>query len=136
MSRLLVINACCECPHSRTTSACFHPNTPGRTDEYGKPPMNDGSGHTHRCSRSLPPATGRGWPEHQHPPDWCPLPKEAPSDTLRAAASAVIAYLLNTSRYRTEEERFALHFKWRDGDKGTEGRDLFVRLRDALRGAS
>lgn len=72
--RLLVIRMCRECPHSRDTSACFHPETPGRTDERGKPPMNDGSGQPGRCSRSLP-GNGNGWPEHQVPPDWCPLPR-------------------------------------------------------------
>lgn len=77
MARLLVIGACCECPHSRERAACFHPDTEGRTDPYGDPPLNDGSGHPLQCSRALPPvpAGGHGWPQHQPPPEWCPLPK-------------------------------------------------------------
>lgn len=51
---------------------------------------------------------------------------------LRAAVRAALAYLLRCNRFLSEEERIAIHFKWRDGDKGTEGRDLFVRLRDLL----
>jgi hypothetical protein len=74
--RLLVISACCECVHSRESSACFHPKTPGRTDRDGRAPFNDGSTHDVLCSRALPPVPpGRGgFPEYQTPPDWCPLP--------------------------------------------------------------
>lgn len=76
MSRLLVVNTCQQCPHSQGTSACFHPDTPGRADEYGRPPLNDGSGHRFRCFRGLPDRPGQpGPPECYEPPDWCPLPK-------------------------------------------------------------
>jgi hypothetical protein len=74
--RLLVISACCGCVHSRGRSACFHPDTPGRRDENGDAPFNDGSGQPFRCFRPLPPVPKGvgGFPEYQTPPDWCPLP--------------------------------------------------------------
>lgn len=58
--RLLVVTACGECPHSRNSSVCFHPDTPGR----------------HRLDgfRALPDVPGYRWPEHAPPPAWCPLP--------------------------------------------------------------
>jgi hypothetical protein len=75
-ARLPVVESCADCVHSRDRSACFHPNTPGRLDEYGESPRNDGSGHTFRCSRPLPPVPKGegGFPEYKTPPDWCPLP--------------------------------------------------------------
>lgn len=78
-ARLMVIQACCNCVHSRTSSACFHPKTPGRKDQWGNPPHNDGSTADVLCSRSLPPVPkGQGgFPEYMPPPDWCPLPLAA-----------------------------------------------------------
>lgn len=75
--RLLAISACCQCPYSRERSACFHHDVPGRTDEHGDAPRNDGSGQPYQCSRALPPVPKGvgGFPEYMPPPDWCPLPK-------------------------------------------------------------
>lgn len=73
--RMLAITACCQCPHSRNTNSCFHPDTPGRRDQYGQAPFNDGSGQPLRCSRPLREGEGDVWPSREAPPDWCPLPK-------------------------------------------------------------
>lgn len=69
--KMLPIYACSQCPHSKTTDSCFHPDTPGRTDEYGNEPLEDGSGHSSRCSRALAIENLDGV---GGPPEWCPLP--------------------------------------------------------------
>lgn len=76
-ARLQVIFTCADCNHSQDRDACYHPDTPGRTDIYGVAPRQDGSGHPYTCFRPLP-SLGpgiAGWPQNQPPPEWCPLPK-------------------------------------------------------------
>lgn len=63
MAKMLVIQACYQCPHSRDTSACFHPKV--MNGDRGRP-LRRGPGSS-------------GPPEHQPPPSWCQLP-DAPEE--------------------------------------------------------
>ena len=77
--RLLVISACCQCPHSRDTDCCWHPHHPEQVDQrtspewcYQKPkPLTDGrppiDRHQYGSNSSSAP-----------PPPWCPLTPVTP----------------------------------------------------------
>lgn len=67
-ARVLLIEACIECPFSEGSSVCWHVATPGKVASY----------RGERECRPLPSVSGYAHPEHAPPPGWCPLPKAPP----------------------------------------------------------